>query len=72
MRSAIALSIVASAAAVSAATNCNPSYNVPTSGTCFTGCNVVSINFTQCLLIFLTLFEITESRSNLFIRLDYG
>ncbi|KAI9344726.1 hypothetical protein BD770DRAFT_397381 [Pilaira anomala] len=48
MRSAIAFSAVlafvasavSAAPATAAATNCNPSYNVAPSTTCFTGCNV--------------------------------
>lgn len=41
MRSTLILStVLAAAAAVSAETNCNPSYNNPTSGECFTNCNI--------------------------------
>ncbi|KAI9472291.1 MAG: hypothetical protein EXX96DRAFT_653426 [Benjaminiella poitrasii] len=39
MRSSIALTLAVAAVAVSAQ-DCNPSYNVATSGTCFTNCNV--------------------------------
>lgn len=44
MHSAIAFSAVIAfvASAVSAATNCNPSYNVPASTPCFLGCNVAA------------------------------
>ena len=43
MRSSLAITAVAAAAVVvSAAEDCNPSYNVATSGTCFTNCNIVS------------------------------
>lgn len=50
MRSTITLSTLLAAAAVasvSAETNCNPTYDVPTSGECFTGCNVVNIIYTS-------------------------
>ncbi|KAI9273311.1 hypothetical protein EDC94DRAFT_644577 [Helicostylum pulchrum] len=39
MRTSIAIAIVA-AAATAVSADCNPSYNVPTSTPCFTGCNV--------------------------------
>ncbi|KAL7314826.1 hypothetical protein PS15m_006345 [Mucor circinelloides] len=40
MRSTLAIAVVAAAAFAVSAEDCNPSYNVPTSGTCFTNCNV--------------------------------
>ncbi|KAL9551467.1 hypothetical protein MBANPS3_004257 [Mucor bainieri] len=40
MRSTLAIAVVAAAAVAVSAEDCNPSYNVPTSGTCFTNCNV--------------------------------
>lgn len=42
MRSALAIAVVAAVAVAVPAEDCNPSYNVATSGTCFTNCNVVS------------------------------
>jgi hypothetical protein len=43
MRSTIAISAVAASLFTSAfAANCNPSYNVPGSGECYTNCNIVS------------------------------
>ncbi|GAN03003.1 hypothetical protein MAM1_0032c02453 [Mucor ambiguus] len=40
MRSTLAIAAVAAAAIAVSAEDCNPSYNVATSGTCFTNCNV--------------------------------
>lgn len=42
MRSSLAIAAVAAAAVAVSAEDCNPSYNVTTSGTCFTNCNIVS------------------------------
>lgn len=42
MRSTLAIAAVAAAAIAVSAEDCNPSYNVASSGTCFTNCNVVS------------------------------
>lgn len=51
MRSTLAIAVVAAAAFAVSAEDCNPSYNVPTSGTCFTNCNVVSV--LECVYMYL-------------------